>query len=313
MVLCAQRSDWRKFRAFQVRIRGRYRNELFSTFVDEVRERRRRHRLGDDIHLLLDSQQQNQQQNWIEFQNYHLKHHERLEKKRDVLKEELDDAQRKAGDTDIIGSEHAAQNERAIQRHLEYAERTLRWHEVILTWIERQRVTMGPRPLTPVEDSDDQSVALKAVSRASIRQRRSRRPDTSTVLGKVRVSKPSPKSRNMRRQTFKAPKSKPVTVDSDVTTPSSTQPLPKRRETKPRFVKEKPLGQLRPQRVSKADRLADTGMNSRPWIQRRGAGQTRDQAGSQRRSAPQRPHPAPETVKTRSGRTSRPPVRRAAE
>ena len=135
VVLCAERSDWRNFRASQVRVRGRYRNELFSTYVDEVRERRRRHGLGGDVHLLLYSQQQSQQENWVEFQNYHLKRHERLEKKRDELKKELDDAQKKAGDTDMIGSEHTAQNEKVIQRRLEYVERTLRWHEIILRWI----------------------------------------------------------------------------------------------------------------------------------------------------------------------------------
>lgn len=85
-----------------LQIRDRYRKTPFSIFVDEVRDRRRWHGLGVDVHLLLDSQQQSQQENWIEFQNYYLKHHERLEKKRDGLKKELDDAQKEGGDTDIV-------------------------------------------------------------------------------------------------------------------------------------------------------------------------------------------------------------------
>ena len=287
VVLCAQRSDWRNFRASQGRVRSRYRKEQFSAFVDEVRERRRRHGLGGGVHLMVDLQQQSQQENWIEFQNYHLKRHEDLEKKRNGLK--------KAGDAATIGSGRTAQNEEAIQRRLEYAERTLRWLKVFLGWTEQQRLAMDQRPPSPIEeDSDDRSVVL----RASIRQRRSRRPDTSTIFHKARVSKPSPKSRNMRVRTFKAPKSEPFIVNSAVTTPSSIQQVPKRQETKPRRAKETPLGQLCPQRVSKAKRSADADANSRPGTQRRGAWQTPDRARPQRRSAPQRLHSAPGTVKT---------------
>lgn len=71
------------------RVRSRYRNELFSTYVYEVRERRQRHGLGGDFHLLSYSEQQSQQKNWVEFHNYHLKRHERLEKKRDGLMKEF--------------------------------------------------------------------------------------------------------------------------------------------------------------------------------------------------------------------------------
>lgn len=165
------------------------------------------------------------------------------------------------------GSEHTAQNERAIQGRLEFAEQTLQWHEVIVGWIERQRVKMNSRPLTPVKETDDQNTVLNAVSRVSTRQRQSRQPDISTVRGKVRVSKSTPKNRNMRTQTFKASKTKPVIVDSDVTT--RIQQMPKRQETKPPCAKEKqlgPLGQLRPQRVSKSNRFAATGTKSWPRI-----------------------------------------------
>jgi len=156
VVLCAQRSDWRNFRAFQVRVRGRYRKEQFSVFVDEVWERRRRYGLGDGVHLLVDLQRQGQQENWIEFQNYHLKRHKRLEKKRDGLK--------KAGDAATIDSGRAAENEEAMQRHLDYAERTLRWHEVFLGWTEQQRLAMDQWPPTPIEeDSDDRNARIKGI------------------------------------------------------------------------------------------------------------------------------------------------------
>ena len=156
VVLCAQMSDWRKIRLAQRRLRYRYRNKSFSIFVDEVRGRRRAHNLDDNLHLLLDRQQQSRQQqsrqqNWIEFQDYHLKLHEWQEKQRDGLQKELDNTQNQAGNTDMEGTDHAAQQERAIHQSLEYAERTLRWHEVILCWIEQCRLAMDPLPPTPVK------------------------------------------------------------------------------------------------------------------------------------------------------------------
>jgi hypothetical protein len=176
--------------------------------------------LDDNVHLLLDSQQQSRQQNWIEFQDHHLKHHEWQKMKRYELQKDLDDAQKGAGDTDIEGSERAAQHERAFQQRLEYAERTLRWHEVILWWIEQRRFAMDPRPLKPVENgSSNRNASPKAVWRASIRQRRSERPNTPAVLGKVMVLKLTPKSQNIRTQTFKATTSKPIIVG---TIPNST-------------------------------------------------------------------------------------------
>lgn len=235
MILCAQRSDWRKFRASQTRVRGCYRGEPFGTYVNEVRERRRRHELYNEVHLLLDSQQQSQQENWNEFQDYHLKHYERLEKKRNRLQKDLDEARKRASNTDTEGSERAAQNENAIQGRLEYTERTLRWHEVLLGWIEQQRLMMDPRPLTPVEeDTCGQNAVLNTVRKAPTRQRRLKGPDSPAVLGKARVLKPKLKSRNTRNQTSNAPKSQPSIVDSVFTAPNSIQQVPKRRKKKPR-------------------------------------------------------------------------------
>ena len=301
-MLCAQRSDWRGFRASQVRVRSCYRKGQFSAFVDEVRERRRRHGLDGDVQLLVNLQKQSQQENWIEFQNYHLKRHERLEKKRDGLKE--------AGDAAMIAHESAAQNEETIQRRLEYAERTLWWHEVFLGWIEQQRCAMDPQPPTLIEDdSDDQN----AVQRASNRQCQPKRPDTSAILRKAKVSKPTPKSRNMRVRESKGTKSEPAFMNSVVATLSSINQVPMSRETKLRRAKKTPLSQICPQKVSKARRLANAGANARPRAQRRNAWQIPKQARPRRQSATYRLHAAPAIVKTRSGRISRPTVRWAPE
>ena len=303
-MLCAQRSDWRKFRQSQRRIRHRYRNKSFSIFLDEVRERRRAHGLDDNVHLLLDPQKQSRQQNWIEFQDYHLKLHEWQEKKRDGLQKDLDNIWKEVGDTDREGSEHVAQQERAIHQRLEYAETILRWHEVILCWIEQCRFAMYPLPPTPVEKgSGDQNSLFN-------RQWRSKGRDTLAVLGKVRVSKFTPKCQNIRTRTSKAAISKSISVASARTMPSSTyQQMPKRREIKPQRANEKALGQFLPQRVAKEDRLANNGTKSRSRAQCSGDGQIRDRARPQRRSATQRLHSTSWTIKTRSQRISWEPVR----
>ena len=133
-----------------------------------VDERRRAHGLDDNVHLLWDPQQQSRQQNWIEFQDYHLKLHEWQKKKGDGLQKDLDDNQKGAGDTEIEGSERAAQQERAIRNGLEYAERTLRWHEVILRWTEQWRLAMESLPWPPDEKgSGDQNSSFNHQRRSS--------------------------------------------------------------------------------------------------------------------------------------------------
>ncbi|KAK1088595.1 hypothetical protein LTR33_000479 [Friedmanniomyces endolithicus] len=248
VVLCAQRSDWRKFRESQQRLRQRYWKRPFSIYLDEIRERRRAHGLDGNVHLLLDSQQQTRQQNWTEFQDYHLRLYEWQEKKRDGLQQDLDNIRNEAGNTDMEGSEHATQQERAIQQRLEYAETTLRWHEVILHWIEQCRLAMGslgPPPTIIEKGSADQNSP-------SNRQPRSKRREIMAVLGKARVSKSTPKRRNMRTRTSKATACKPISVGSAATLLGSTQQqIPKRREMKPRRAKEKALGQPLPQREAK--------------------------------------------------------------
>ena len=249
--------------------------------------------MDNDVHLLLDSQQQNQQENWIEFQDYHLKHHERLEKKRNGLKKDLDITQKSASSTDTEGSERASQNENAIQGRLDYTERTLQWHTVFLRWIEQQRLTMDSRPLTPVkEDTCGQSAVLKAIRKASTHQRQLKEPNASVVLGKAKVSKPKSKSRNTRNQTSTAPKSQPSIMDSGVMALNDIQQMPKRREKKPRRAKDAALSPVRLQRVSKANRFTNTSTKARSGTQHRS-----DRARPQHQSIPQRSHPVPGPVK----------------
>ncbi len=205
-------------------------------------------------------------------------------------------------------SQHAAHQKGVIHQRLKYAETTLRWHEVILCWIERFRLAMDPLPPTPVEKGSGNQNSLFNL------QRRSKRRDTLAILGKVRVSKSTPKCQTIRTRTSKATISKPISVDSAVTVSSSTQQqMPKPREIKPRRAKEKALGQFLPQKVAKANRFANTGTKSRSRTQCNGDGQIRDRARPQYRSANQRPRFTPRTIKTQSQRISREQVRWAPE
>ena len=239
VVLCAQRSDWRNFRHSQQRLRHRYRNQPFSSLLDKVIELRRAHGLDDNVLLLLDPQQQSRQQNWVEFQHYHLKLYEWQKRERDGLQQKLDNYRREAGDGDREGSEHTALRNGVLYSNLNYAERNLRWHEVLLCWIEEHRLAMNPLlPIPAEKGSGDQHSPSK-------QQRRSKHQGTPAVLGKARVSKSTPKRQNTRTQTSKAMTSKAIFLDPAVKTPSSTQEqLPKRREIKPRRAKEKALAQI---------------------------------------------------------------------
>ncbi|KAL9103375.1 MAG: hypothetical protein Q9163_001587 [Psora crenata] len=176
--LCAQICDWRKFRAFQLRMRAYYPEERFSIYMDRARERRRRHGLDGDVHLLLDSEQQTQKQNWIEFQGYHCKKHEEFVKEREKFEQmKNDDTQTKAADTDHASFERAKINRLAIAERLRYNEKCRRKHEVLLGWIEQQRLAMNVQPQTPIEeDSHGQNAASEVVRTVSTCQNRSKRP-----------------------------------------------------------------------------------------------------------------------------------------
>ena len=301
VVLRAQLSDWKRFRGFQKEVRQYYRHRNFSEFVDQVRERRRRHGLGGNVCLRLDLKQ-SRLETWIEFQDWHLQRLEGFEKHRDKLRKELDDAQ---GEVKDIGATEVTE---ACEQELEYAEWVLKRHNTLLHWIEQERLAIDTRCSTLVkeEDRSNQDAALKAVQRASPTTRRRKQPEAPTVLGEVRVSKAKRRKPNTPRQRRKIPESEPGIEDLD-TPESNTPQAPKRRESKlQRNKTETPLRQLRPQRVSKINQLIDANVKSpRRARQKRSP----DQSRSNSRWAPQRLQHSHVDVKTRSGRLSRRPER----
>ena len=117
VILCAQASDWRKFRGDQLS-RCRYRSKCFDDFVGEIRERRRRHGLSGDVHLQPDSSQQHQLENWIEFADYHLKQLEWFEAKRDESKRKLDAARKLCSDKNALEQKGAKELSRNFRGHV---------------------------------------------------------------------------------------------------------------------------------------------------------------------------------------------------
>lgn len=286
VVLCAQLSDWRRFRVFQRRIRRYYQNKPFSSFVDTARQRRQRHGLDGESHLRFDLEQQSRLESWIEFQNYHLQRFEQLGRKRDERVKELENFRERSEDTGSTNAQRAAQDTESIRRGLEYAERNLEWHMVLLKWIEQERREMDTENSTMVKDNDDEDVASRTLDSTSIHNCHQKRPEAFAVLGNIRVSKAKSKNRNMRIDKSKAPEIGCAIKDSKPISQNSISQALKCREAKPQHVKENPpFRQLHSQRVSQEKRFINV----------------------ENRPIPQGPQPTHEYVVTRSGRISKPP------
>ncbi|KAJ2896231.1 uncharacterized protein MKZ38_005725 [Zalerion maritima] len=241
VVLCAQVSAYRKFLADQLQTRRRFRNKCFGKYEDEVRERRRRYCLLGDVHLLPDSRQQSRLQNWVEFQNYHLKILELLETEQDESQQKLDDARKLASDRSAPAPECAGGDAEALEHILERAKRSIGQRKVLLDWIEQWRQTVlskaGPR-----------------ISARGGRRRGSKASSPSTVLGQAKVVEAKPKKRKTPIRKPRQPKVEPTIQDLD-----AIPQAPIRQETTPRLTKEDEtlLRPFRLQRVTKATRFAN--------------------------------------------------------
>ena len=312
VVLRVQLSDWERFREFQKTIRRYYQRheKPFGGYVDKVCERQRKYQLGEDVRLQLDPDQQTPSENWMEYLDYHLQVLESLEKERDDWKKRLNDAREEAENPNAPWFERATEDAEGYQQDLEYTELRLGRHKILLQWIEQQRMEMDTGYPTLIEEGRADGNALpKAVQRAYAASRRRRQLEPPTILGEVRVWKSKSRKRTTQRPKQKAPESEPAIED----VPRNSIPQPaKRRENRPRRTKtDMPLRQLRPHRVSKANRVTDadakTPLTRRPC----GAGQKRSLglARSNNWQSPQRLQSAHLGVITRFGRVSRRPER----
>lgn len=301
VVLQAQLSDWKRFREFQKALRRYYWHRNFCEFVDQVRERRRKHGLGGNVCMRFDLEQ-SQLETWFEFQDWHLQHLKGFENNRDELRKALDNARKEAKGTGAV------EDAEVYQQDLEYAEWELERHNTLLRWTEQERLAMGTGDPTPVaeEDREDRAAAPKAVQSASPITRRKKQPEAPTVRGLVRVSKAKGRKRNKPHQKRKTPE--PESAINNLDTPESRIPqASKSRESKPRHTKtETRLRKVCPQRVSKTKQFTDANAKSpQRTRQRRSPDQTRSSSWQ----SPQRLQPHHVDTKTRLGRVSRSPGR----
>ena len=301
VVLRAQLSDWKRFREFQKAVRRYYRHRTFSEFLDQVRERRRKHGLGGNACLRFDLEQ-SPLETWFEFQDWHLQHLEGFEKNRNELRNALDNAGQEAE------GGGAAEEAEAYRQDLEHAEWELKRHNTLLHWTEQERLARDSEYPTPVEEEnpDDWDATPRAVRSASASGRRKRQLEAPAVLGPVRVSKVKRGKRNTPRQERKTIESDPGIEDLD-TAESSISQAPQRRDSKPRRTKtETALYRHGSQRVSKRKRFADANARTRRMTRQK---RSPDQARYNRGPPPQWPRPRHVNVITRFGRVSRRPER----
>ena len=156
---------------------------MFPTFLDKVRDRRRRHGLEGDICLLPEPSQQTRLENWIEFQDYHLELHELEEK---GLKEEWEnlDTARKRWET----SREAID---VLQGRVKHAESKLEEHRKMLRWIEQQRKEIVDKQATSVQIGDHDQPASMPTSSSPGRRKRNQSSRSSFDPVRSAVSKKS--------------------------------------------------------------------------------------------------------------------------
>lgn len=269
--LCAQRTAWRRFRAFQQTTRRRcLKTKRFNEFEDGLNARRRRHGLDDDVSLTMELERQSQMERWVEFQDYQLMRLEELQKSRDDLEKELDmlrDSGEATSANTAVSRKGAADDIADILQLLENAGRDLTRHEVLLQWIEQTRQAMDPgrRPTAHSQGHHDKQDALQSAlgptrRAATGRARQKRQPEPRPILGKtVRVSKPdAPPKRKLRPQKArKAPAPDSATTQNSDAVPQRCTPnTPKSRDakrpkTRPAAENQTLRRQLRPRRVAK--------------------------------------------------------------
>ncbi|KAI0407328.1 hypothetical protein F4802DRAFT_50389 [Xylaria palmicola] len=123
--LCLQLRAWSRFRTYQQQIR----RHSFEDYENEVRQRRQRHGLDENVRLTMDLDQQSPLNRWIEFQNYQLKRHEGFVEKRDELSKELTEPQ-------------LPDDAYAIKCLIQTSERDIKRHKILLHWVEQERQSM---------------------------------------------------------------------------------------------------------------------------------------------------------------------------
>lgn len=146
--------DWRQFRQDQRRVRH-CDMQRFTKFTEGVRERRRRCNLPEDVCPRFQLQEQTRHENWVEFQDYHLRRDEELEKDVETESKGLDTATEKLRVATALDLELAERNRNTLTQRLDFAIKSLKRHQkCLLPWIERERIKMATAQSTAAEETN---------------------------------------------------------------------------------------------------------------------------------------------------------------
>ena len=253
IILHFQLGDWNRFRSRQQRARQYYlqrRGKNFSEFQNKISDLRQRHGLDGDVSLHLKLEEQSRLQNWIEYQYHHLLEHENLEEKLEGWGKELEatcvrpDIIADVKPSWMVAEQHTARPlECRVPRDPEwskmkvkYFEGELNKHQVLLQWIEQQRIAMIAEPSTHAKEHKNHKDCSDRpwVTRQTPALSRGKRKSTArSVLSPIRsaVSKHPPRKRNLR------PRNRDVSSDNlrvplcDIPRTSNSENKPQHRRT----------------------------------------------------------------------------------
>ncbi|KAL9014763.1 MAG: hypothetical protein Q9173_000593 [Seirophora scorigena] len=295
-VLTPQLSDWKASCDYQKRNRRYYvARGTFPVFVDRVRDRRRRHGLQGDVYLLPEPEEQDRLQNWVEFQNYHLEHHECEERELKVRTEKWNAARKISAETLFIS-----------EAKMKISERKLEEHSKMLRWIEQQREIMVTEQVASIHTIEDHNRAgyIPLPTFPGLRKKKQKSRSLFDPVRSAVTKEPWPKQKSLRPSTRNS--SQPA---KDATTAPMAPPRSKRtgRNRDKLFrhdVESTPLH--RPQSVARA-KVTPTSKSSQP-LSTNIDSRWQQTSRSKRHKLPQKLFPS-RVTKTRSGREIRKPRR----
>lgn len=122
--LAQQLADWKAFRKFQRRNRHYYQDKPYSAFVDNINQRRRKHKL-EEVSLLPNAEQRIPMDEWTEFEDYHIRY--------------LDQLQKEQEDWEADARISDAKDAMAIEHRLRYSRWQVEQQKILLSWIAEQR------------------------------------------------------------------------------------------------------------------------------------------------------------------------------
>lgn len=311
VVLRAQLHDWRNFRVFQSSARHRRRNGGSNQVGNRASGRLSRCELGVNADLRPVLKEPIWLDDWEDFQKY--QHHRlgRFAAKLDKLEKELNETRRRPGDRSDQAAEYVSQEADVVQHLFEVAQQDLERHKILLQWIEQERHAMVCGQDEPSQ-RDGQGAQVEVIRRG-LRGCRPRQSVCSTLLGKSKILKATPKRRYQGKGHVR---SCPEPGDQNQTNDPNHYPsgISGQCAVKSGRAQTTPVNIVPRQLAYEMRRSADIGRSSRPGRHLRGNPQVRSlqqgRAGVRHVSRP--PYslqPVCKVVTTRSGRKSRPPVK----